>query len=258
MPHHLVDVVDPHRDFSLANYVELAERAVRDIVGRGVLPIVVGGTGLYLRGLLRGIVPAPPRDPELRERLQRMWQRHGAARMHRWLARLDKASAQRLPAGDRQRVLRALEVALAGGETLSRTIAERGTWASRAERFESVKVGLDGRREWLTPRLDRRVDEFLRAGLVEEVRELLARGVPRTANAFKGIGYRETLRLLDGELDDAALAAEIRRSTHRYVKRQRTWFRGEPDVHWLDAADDERRLVDAIERIVGERRGRDR
>lgn len=245
VPHHLIDVADPHRDFSLAEYVRLAEEALSGIASRGRLPIVVGGTGLYLRGLLRGVVHAPPRDAALRERLRRMAARRGLPRMHRWLRGLDPVSAARLHPGDRQRVLRALEVVLAGGEPLGRAIERRGTWAAGRERFANVKAGLDARMEWLVPRLERRVRAFFEAGLVEETRRLLA-GVPREANAFKAIGYREVLRRLDGDLGEAELAAEVLRNTRRYVKRQRTWFKKEPGVHWLDAAQSPELLAESI------------
>src|SRR5262249_21148465 len=119
VPHHLIDVADPRRDFSLAEYVALADMAIAEIAARGRVPIVVGGTGLYLRGLLRGIVDAPPRRPELRERLRRMAARHGAPRLHRWLTTLDPASARRVTPLDVQRILRGLEIALEGGETWS-------------------------------------------------------------------------------------------------------------------------------------------
>lgn len=247
VPHHLIDVVDPAHDFSLAEYVERAEQATREVLARGRVPIVVGGTGLYLRGLLRGVVPAPPRNERLRARLRRLADRHGTPRLHHWLRGRDPRSAARLRAGDTQRVVRALEVALSGGDTLGRTIERNGTWAAGRERFPNVKAGLDADRKWLHPRLDRRVEAFFEAGLVAEVRRLLVR-VPREANAFKAIGYREVLRWLDGHLSETELVTEIQRNTRRYVKRQRTWFRKEPGLHWLDAA---RPLEELIDSIVG-------
>ena len=129
VPHHLIDVADPRRDFSLADYVRQADEAIHDIRSRGKLPIVVGGTGLYLRGLLKGIVAAPPRDPVLRERLRRMAARFGTPRLHRWLAKLDPDSAARLHVGDTQRLLRAVEVALKGPETWGGVLAAEGTWS---------------------------------------------------------------------------------------------------------------------------------
>lgn len=237
-PHHLIDVADPRRDYSLAAYVSDAEQAVRDIAERGRIPLVVGGTGLYLRGLLRGIVPLVSRDTALRERLRRAAARWGAPRLHRWLGWLDPASATRLPAGDTQRIVRALEIALSGGETWSERLDRAGTWASGTERFRSLKISLDMDRDPLSRRLNDRVDSFFEAGLIEEVRSLLDRGVPPQANAFKAIGYREVLRAVisGGPLEIDELRREVRVRTRRYAKRQRTWFRKEPRVVWLDGA----------------------
>jgi tRNA dimethylallyltransferase len=191
-----VDVVDPRRDFNLADYVRAAEEAIRGIAARGRVPIVVGGTGMYLRGLLRGVFESPARDDALRERLRRLAARRGSARLHRFLAGLDPASAARLAPADTQRVIRALELALAGGGTWSERLGREGTWSSARERYASLKVGLDMDRDALARELAARVDAFFDAGLVDEVRSLLARGVPESANAFKAIGYREVLASL--------------------------------------------------------------
>jgi tRNA dimethylallyltransferase len=244
-----VDVADPLVDFSVADYVRLAEAALAEIASRGHVALVVGGTGMYLRGLLRGLVPAPTRDPRLRRRLRIMAERFGTHRLHRLLARVDPASAQRLARGDTQRVVRALEVAFAGEATWSAALRDLGTWTSGADRFPAIKIGLDMDRETLGRRLDERVDGFYRAGLVEEVRGLLAAGVPPSANAFKAIGYREVLACLErgGSLEEAR--EETRRSTRRLAKRQRTWFRREGGVVWLDAAGGPESLAARIEAI---------
>jgi tRNA dimethylallyltransferase len=248
VPHHLVDMLDPRRDFSVADYVRRAERAISDIRSRGRVPLVVGGTGMYLRGLLKGVVAAPPRDPGLRARLRRMADRFGSERLHRWLGRLDPLSAERLHPGDTQRVLRAIEVALVGPGTWSETLQQRGTWDAPGERYACLKLGLDHGREALARRLDERVLRFFEAGLVDEVRGLLSAGVPATANAFKAIGYREVLAALQGGDDPTGVVPEVQRSTRRYAKRQRTWFRKEPDLVWLDAAVGSDALCD---RVVG-------
>lgn len=234
--HHLVDEVDPRTDFTLAEFVRRAEAAIAEIAGRGRQPIVVGGTGLYLRGLLLGIVDAPPRDEALRARLQRAVRRKGPASLHRWLARRDPASARRVAPGDTQRVVRALELALTGELTWSERLEGQGTWAAGRERYRALKIGLDADREILGRRLDARVDRFFRAGLVAEVRSLLEQGIPREANAFKGIGYREVLAAIESGRPADEARAVVARNTRRYAKRQRTWFRREPDVVWLDAA----------------------
>ena len=236
VPHHLVDLVDPLEDMTLADYVRAAERAIVEITGRKRVALIVGGTGLYLRGLLRGIIPAPPRDAALRQRLRTMAARFGAARLHRWLRALDPPSAERLPRGDVQRIIRAIEIALSGQGTWSERLMLEGTWRQGVERFDSLKIGLDMDDHLLEPRLRDRVTAFFAAGLVGEVQALLDRGVRREANAFKAIGYREVLSALDGEGDLAGTGEEVFRNTLRYVKRQRTWFRKEPGVVWLDAA----------------------
>jgi len=236
VPHHLVDVVEPRRDYSLAEYVRDAEAAIRAIAGRGRVPLVVGGTGMYLRGLLRGVVDAPPRDAALRARLSRIAERRGIVALHRWLGRVDPRSASRLTPQDRQRVLRALELALGSERTWSERLRRDGTWAAGEERYPTLKIGLDMERGLLASRLDERVERFFDAGLIEEVQRLLAAGVPREANAFKAIGYREVLDRLERGLAPRAAADAIRRNTRRYAKRQRTWFRKEPGVIWLDAA----------------------
>ena len=236
VPHWLIDVADPRRDYSVADYVREASDAVVSILGRGHVPIVAGGSGMYLRGLLKGIVAAPPRDEHLRARLRAMIARFGAPRLHRLLATLDAATATRIPKGDAQRIVRALELALPSGETWSETLARSGTWDRDGERFPALKFVLDLDRTALAERLAARVDAFLAAGLAGEVEHLLASGVPASANAFKGIGYREMLGARASGSDPKELREAIVVATRRYAKRQRTWFRKEPGLIPLDAA----------------------
>lgn len=248
VPHHLVDVADPEDEFTLADWVRLAETAISEISGRGRVPVIVGGTGMYLRGLLRGLVAAPPVDRRTRERLRAMASRFGAPRMHRWLCRLDPASAARLAPGDTQRILRAIELARSGEGTWSERLARDGTWASGVERYPALKYAVDMDRDRLAERLAARVDAFFAAGLVAEIRTMLDRGVPRTANALKAIGYREVLEALDRGRDPLDAREDIVRNTRRYSRRQRTWFRGEPGIEWLDAGLGADAVSDAIAR----------
>ena len=245
VPHHLVEVADPRTYFTLGHYVAMAEAAVAEIAARGKVAVVVGGTGMYLRGLLRGIVASPPADPILRERLKRMAARFGSRRLHRWLQGLDPASAARLPAGDGQRITRALEGALSGSHW-SRALREEGTWASGSERYPSLKIGLDLDRKAHGLALDARVEGFFAGGLVDEVRGLLASGVPPTANALKAIGYRQIVAGLSQGTALPAIVAEVKQATRRYAKRQRTWFRKEPGVTWLDAGEPKDALVERV------------
>jgi len=235
VPHHLVDCFDPREDFTLARFVESAERAIEQIAGRGSTPVLVGGTGMYLRGLLRGIVPAPAVDARLRARLRGIVERRGAHAVHRWLARVDPDSARRLPPADVQRVTRALEWFLASGSTWSATLRARGSWRSGRERYRCLKLGLAAEPAWLERRLEARVERFFSAGLVDEVRRLLDAGVPAAANALKAIGYREIVAGLAAGADEEEMRARVVVHTRRYAKRQRTWFRGEPGVEWIAA-----------------------
>lgn len=249
VPHHLVDVADPREAFSLATYVREADAAIEAIVGRGRVPVVVGGTGMYLRGLLAGIVATPPRDAALRERLHGIAARRGSAPLHRWLERLDPGSARRLMPSDTQRIVRALELALEGSGSWSERLAEGGTWGRGVERYAALKFGVDRPREGLAARLAARVDAFFAAGLVEEVRALLAAGVPREANALKAIGYREVADAIARGDDPAAVRDAVVAATRRYAKRQRTWFRKEPGLTWLDASEGPDALAAAIAAI---------
>jgi len=246
VPHHLVDAIDPRTDYSVADYVGEAESVVADIEARGRVPLIVGGTGMYLRGFLRGIVDAPPRDDALRRRLRSMASRFGSARLHRWLSGLDPVSAGRLAPRDTQRVVRALEISLSGGSSWSRRLAERGTWATGRERYRCLKFGLEMDRARLVERIERRVDRFFEAGLVDEVRDLLRRGVPPTANAFKAIGYREVLAAIRSGDDPESVREAVKRATRQYSKRQRTWFRKEPAVEWVDASADRQGVADEL------------
>lgn len=236
VPHWLLDIADPRRDYSLAAYVRDADAAIAAILARGRVPVVVGGTGMYLRGLLKGIVAAPPRNETLRERLRAQVARFGSPRLHRLLASLDPVSANRVKPGDAQRVVRALELALSSGETWSARLARMGTWSGTEERYRALKFGLDLDRDDLAGRLAARVDTFFEADLPGEVDRLLALGVPETANAFKGIGYREILRARLERRDPAGEREAIVVATRQYAKRQRTWFHKEPGLVWLDAA----------------------
>ncbi len=241
-----MDVADPRRDYTLADYVRDADAAIGAILARGRVPVVAGGTGMYLRGLLKGIIAAPPRDEALRARLRGLVARFGTPRLHRLLAKVDAGSAARVEPEDAQRVIRALELALPSGGSWSGRLAREGTWSDTGERYRALKFGLDLARDRLADRLADRVDGFFEAGLPDEVERLLADGVPETANAFKAIGYREILRARAEGRDPAGARDAIVVATRRYSKRQRTWFRKEADVVWLDAAEGVERLVSRI------------
>jgi tRNA dimethylallyltransferase len=230
VPHHGIDLVDPGEDFSLGDFVRAAWRAVGEIRGRGAIPVLVGGTGLYLRGLMKGIVDAPPRDPRLRRRLEAIASARGVPRLHGMLSRRDPEAAARIGVNDRQRIARALEVFLTARRRLPELIRES---PFGADRLPAIRIGLEMDRAALYRRIDERVERFFAGGLLEEVRGLMAAGYPASANAFKALGYRESLRHLRGECSLQEAIAMTQRNTRRYAKRQWTWFRKEEGVTWF-------------------------
>lgn len=231
VPHHLIDIVEPAEVYSAARYAHDAAAAVRAITARGRLPILVGGTGLYYRALTRGLFPGPGRHPALRLRLERVCARRGPETLHRWLGRVDPESAHRIRPRDVKRLVRALEVYLVTGRPLS---AHFSATRPPLPEYEVVPIGLRLSAAELVERTRRRVDAQFAAGLVDEVRGLLARGVPPTAPPFGGLVYKQVLDYLRGVRDEAATRALIARENCRYARRQLIWFRKEPGVVWID------------------------
>jgi tRNA dimethylallyltransferase len=229
--HHLIDVVEPTGRYHAARFRREALAAMAEIRGRGRLPVVVGGTGLYVRVLLRGLSPAPPAAPALRAGLEEEAARLGPEQLHRRLAERRPDLAARIHPRDRVRLVRALEV-----ETLAPGTARAGTaaWAETPPPFHLLLVGLRQARAALNRRLAERCRQMMARGLLEETRRLLAAGVPATAPGMAGIGYRECVARLAGRLDaDEALRRMIR-DTQRYAKRQVTWFARDPGLRWID------------------------
>jgi tRNA dimethylallyltransferase len=242
VPHHLLDVVDPDQDFSAADYARLARAAIGEVAARGRLPIVAGGTGLYLRALRRGLFAGPSRDPDLRRRLERIAERRGDARLHRLLARVDPEAAARIPTSDRLRVIRALEVYRASGRTLS---AHHREDAPAPDGRRWLVVGLDPPREALRAAVEARTRRMLEAGLLDEVRALVARYGGADLRPLRAIGYRQAVAVVRGTqtVDDAQ--RDIVKETMRYAKRQMTWFRHQEDVRWFaEAADAQAAILD--------------
>ena len=250
IPHHLIDVQDPEVDFSAGDYARLAGAAIAGILGRGRRPILAGGTGLYVRALLRGLAEMPRRSQPLRDRLLQWESRSGEGSLQRMLKVLDPVTAERLPGRDRQRIVRAVEVALVSGRPLSAHIAGR---PFGRELLPSVKIGLLVPREELVRRMDARVDGFFARGLVGEVQGLLASGIPPSANCLKGLGYREVLRHLTGEIGYDETIALVKTNTRRYARRQLTWFRAEPGIRWFHPGEDPAGRDAGIEAYIEER-----
>jgi tRNA dimethylallyltransferase len=231
VPHHLFDIVDAHAEFNAADYARVARTACEEIAGRGKTAILVGGTFFYLRALLHGLPEMPSRDPALRARIRRIAERpRGNERLHRWLSKIDPQSGRRIAAADRHRVERALEVWLLSGKPISEW--ERPGMDTATE-VASTKIGLRMERRALVERLDHRVDTMYAAGLIDETRGLLAK-YPRTARPFRAIGYAEAAAVVMGEMDANTAAAETKRRTRAYAKRQMTWLRAERNVQWID------------------------
>lgn len=232
VPHHMIDVADPEEDFSAARYVDMASRCVEDVLSRGKLPILAGGTGLYIDSLLSGrTFAAFDEASPLRSELEARYAREGGESLLRELARVDPDAAARLHPNDAKRIVRALEVWL----TTGRTITEHNEQTRVIPpRYDALTLTLDyERREDLWARIDRRVDEMMERGLAEEVRALLDSGVPFKCTAMQAIGYKEMAAALRGDGDTAAAAAQIKLRSRQYAKRQRTWFRRNQKAKWL-------------------------
>ena len=231
IPHHMIDVAEPWEDFSVSRYCDMAAPIVDDILSRGKTAVIAGGTGLYMDSLIRGNAFAPFPATGVRERLEAQADTVGMEAMLSQLRSVDPDAAGRLHLSDRKRILRALEVYLETGETI--TEHNRKTQAV-PPRYSPIWLGLDfAQRGELYRRIDLRVSLMLEQGLVEEIRGLLADGIPEKATAMQAIGYKECLATLDGAMTEAEALAQICQASRRYAKRQLTWFRRNPAVHWI-------------------------
>jgi tRNA dimethylallyltransferase len=243
LPHHLIDIVDLDQPFTAGEYSRQARAALREIADRGRLPIVTGGTGLYLRALTEGLFAGPSRREDLRARLAESQSRCGKDWLHRLLNRLDPASAARIHANDTPKLIRAIEVCLAARKPLSEVMTRDPLTG-----FRLLRIGLNPPRPQLYERLNRRAAAMFAAGLVDETRALLDRYGP--VKALDSLGYRQAMTVLSGtsSMEEAVKAAQ---QGHRnYAKRQLTWFRREPDVHWLESFGDEVETQHAATELV--------
>ena len=231
-PFHLLDVVNPDEEFSVAEFRGLAECAIADILGRRKLPILVGGTGLYVKAVMGGLnIPAVAPDRQLRGQLKEEAARFGGEYLLERLRAVDPATASRLHPKDLKRIIRALEVYTVVGMPISHFQERAGT----TEVAYDVKLfGLTASRPALYKRINRRVDDMIEAGLVEEVRRLLEKGYGPELPSMKGLGYRQIAGYLVGEYDLLTATELLKRDTRRFAKRQFTWFRADPRVHWID------------------------
>ena len=231
IPHHMIDVAEPEENWSVARYVEAAAECVEDILARGKLPVIVGGTGLYIDSLLSGRTFAGGEVNEaLRQELSERYDEIGAKGLLGELRKVDPERAEKLHPGDKKRIVRALEVFILTGKTITQHDEE-----TRAipPRWESAKIALDfENRQELYDRIDRRVDDMFARGLMDEVRSLLSSGVPDDCTAMQAIGYKEAVAALRGECSVEEARARIQQESRRYAKRQLTWFRRDKEIEW--------------------------
>jgi tRNA dimethylallyltransferase len=247
VPHHLIDVVDPDENFTAADFVKRGRAAIEQIHLRGRLPLVVGGTGLYVRALLRGLADAPGGDERLRRELHLMEKREGAGTLYRQLEKIDPPLADRLSPRDRIRIVRALEVFHLTGRRFSDLQMEH---ASRPDYYRALKIGLASDRKILYDRIDRRVENMISSGLPEEVRGLLEQGYSPELKAMQTIGYRETVDYLRDRLSLDETVSLIQRNSRRYAKRQLTWFGRENSIIWLDSLAEFAMVLELIDRFT--------
>jgi tRNA dimethylallyltransferase len=243
--HHLIDLVDPDERYHAARFRAEAETAIAAVRAREHLPVVVGGTGLYIRALLRGLDPAPPADPEFRHELAGVAASQGRAALHARLAAVEPVLARRLHPNDEVRIVRALERLRAGSAVGEAQVR----WRAAETPWDVVYVGLTVARAVLARRLAARAEAMVGAGLLDEVRQLLRRGYGPALPALQGIGYRQFVEVAQGRLDPSRALALMQRDTVRYAKRQLTWFTREPGIEWIDvdAAGGAERVAAAIE-----------
>ena len=244
IPHHMVAVADPAEKWSVARFTEAADACIQDILRRGKLPILVGGTGLYLDAIISGLTFAPGEaGGAVRKELEAQLARDGIAPLWEELQQVDPESAARLHIADEKRILRALEVYRETGCTISEH--NRRT-AALPRRYDPIYIGLAFRdRSDMRYLIDRRVDAMMDAGLLGEVQALLEQGVPRTSTAFQAIGYKELLAAVDGQVPLEEAVAEIKLRSRQYAKRQLTWLRRNQDIHWI-YWEKERNFADAL------------
>jgi tRNA dimethylallyltransferase len=253
VPHHLIDVAEPDKPFTAGEYSRQARAALQQIACRGRLPIVTGGTGLYLRALTEGLFAGPERQADLRARLQRSRQRHAEGWLHRLLARLDPASASRIHANDTPKLIRAIEVCLAARRPLSEVLANKAQATDPLIGFRLLRIGLNPPRRALYDRLNSRASAMFAAGLTEETRDLLERYGP--VKALDSLGYRQAMAVLAGSLSEEAAIAAAQQGHRNYAKRQLTWFRREPEVHWIENFGDKPetllRAAELVQAVLG-------
>lgn len=242
--HHMVDIIDPDQPFDAAAYGDMAYNVVQGLIGDETVPFVVGGTGLYIKALLYGLFEAFEGDADVRDRLKRQLTREGSAALHRQLALHDAQAAARLHPNDSYRVMRALEVVLTTGRSISDHQRRHGF---ENRRFTPLTIGLTMQRQTLYDRIDKRVDLMIGQGLLDEVRGLLAAGYDPALKSMQSLGYRHMVDFIQERLTWDEAVRTLKRDHRRYAKRQFTWFKAVPGVNWLTPD----QLSDAASLVAG-------
>ena len=250
IPHHLIDIAEPTDDYTAAQYARDAAAVIRDVHARGRLPILAGGTGFYFRALTRGLFPGPGRDAALRQRLESVAARRDVTFLHRLLRKVDPESALRIQPRDLKRLVRALEVYFLTGRPLTAHFADT---QSPIPDVDVIEIGLRLPAEDISRRVTQRVDEQFARGLLDEIRALLARGVPEDSRPFGGLVYRQAMEHLRGVRDERSTRALIAQENRRYARRQLIWFRKEPNLSWFDGPGESAATIDAVQRAIAER-----
>ncbi len=245
-PHHLLDEIDPLGYTTAGEYARRARSVIQEVRARGALPIVVGGTGLYLRALLEGLFAGPVRSEELRERLRKRQQARGSQHLHRILRRLDPEAARKKHANDVPKLIRAIEVCILSRRPMSKQL-QQGRDALQG--FAILRIGLDPDRARLYQRINRRVQTMFDQGLVEET-EALFKKYGEAAPSIKSIGYKQVVQLLKGEISRDAAIGAIQQAHRNYAKRQMTWFRREPDVSWINEFGDQPEAIERASELI--------
>ena len=245
-PHHLIDILEPDQQMTAGEYARIGREALEQIKARGRMPIVVGGTGFYLRALLEGLFEGPERSKELRARLREIERRCGAEYLHRILRRLDRAAAERIHANDVPKVIRAIEVCLQARQPITQ-LWEQGR--DPLQGFRILRIGLSPERNALYTRINRRCEQMFEAGLIEETERLMSQHP--NAPALTSLGYKQAAQFLRGEINKKLALWAAQQGHRNYAKRQLTWFRREPEVKWLPGfGDEEKAQEEAIQQIA--------
>jgi tRNA dimethylallyltransferase len=245
--HHLVDLCEPEQIFTAGEYRRRALQVLEEVTQRKKLPILTAGTGLYLRALLEGLSDAPERSEELRTRMREKAERRGPGHLHRMLTRLDRANASRIAPRDTQKVIRAIEMRILGKKPVSEI---QGEGRRSLEGYAVKKIGLSPPREALYTRIKERTESMIRDGWLEEVSRLMSKGISLDAKPFQFIGYSELRSHMNGQLTMESAVQKIQQATRQFAKRQLTWFRKEPAVHWLPGFGDDPKMASAALEFV--------